>query len=325
MNQRDRLDPASREPLELLLQALPGGFNAIPDVAQRREAVRNMRASVTSDQSPKQNITIDDRSVPGTDGAPDIPIRIYTPAEATGELPGLFYIHGGGMVIGSIDGEDATASMLCEQLGAVVVSTGYRKAPEDPHPAQVNDCYTTLTWMAKNAAELAIDPERIAVYGASAGGNLTLAVTMTARDKGFPQVRFIMPLCPMIDDRNETSSSHEITDVGIWDRAANIEAWDYFLGDRPADRIAAPARATVEELVGLPPTYIDVGEMDLFRDEDIEFARQLVHAGVPTEFHLYPGAYHGSETFAPEADLSRRIWANRLSALRRALNTNDPQ
>jgi acetyl esterase/lipase len=317
MSQHDRIDPESRPPLEQLLQAIPGGFNSIPDVEQRRGAVAGMMSSVTADLPPNENVITEDRVVPGPDGAPDVPVRIYRPAGSTGDLPGIFFIHGGGMVIGSIDGEDLVASRICEQVGAVVVSTGYRKAPEHVYPAQLNDCYAALTWTAKNAAELGIDASRLAVYGGSAGGNLTIAVAMTARDKGFPELTFIMPLCPMIDDRNVTPSSHEITDVGIWDRDGNIEAWKWFLGGAPADQYAAPARA--EDLSGLPPTFIDVGVVDLFRDEDIAFAARLVQAGVPTEFHLYPGAYHGSETFAATAALSQKIWANRISALQTAL------
>jgi acetyl esterase/lipase len=141
---------------------------------------------------------------------------------------------------------------------------------------------------------------------------------MTARDRGGPAISFLMAPYPMIDDRNETASSHEVTEVGIWDRAGNIEAWSWFLGGKPADGYAAPSRAI--DLEGLPPTFIDVGEMDLFRDEDIAFVARLTQAGVPTEFHLYPGAYHASEVFAPEAALSQRIWAARLSALARALH-----
>jgi acetyl esterase/lipase len=121
----------------------------------------------------------------------------------------------------------------------------------------------------------------------------------------------------MIDDRNQTPSSHEITDIGIWDRAGNLEAWDWYLGGKPADGYAAPARA--EDLSGLPPTFIDVGELDLFRDENMTFAARLLQAGVPTELHVYSGACHGSEIFAPEAALSAAIWSHRIKALKRAL------
>lgn len=317
--QRDRLDPASREPLEMLLAALPGGFNAIPDIVERRAVVAGLLAAQMADVPPNDRVVTEDRMIPGLDGAPDIPVRIYTPADATGVLlPGILYIHGGGMILGDIEANELTAAMLCEQVNAVIVSTGYRKAPEDPHPAQVNDCYAALTWMAAQAGELDFDPKRLAVYGGSAGGNLAIATAMMARDTSGPEIALVVAPYPMLDDRNELPSTHEITEVGIWDRAGNIEAWSWFLGGKPADAYAAPARAT--DLSGLPPMFIDVGEMDLFRDEDIAFVARLLQAGVPTEFHVYPGAYHASEVFAPQAELSQRIWQARIAAFRRGLH-----
>jgi acetyl esterase/lipase len=128
---------------------------------------------------------------------------------------------------------------------------------------------------------------------------------------------FVMAPYPMLDDRNETASSREITDIGVWDRPTALQAWSWYLGGQPADEYAAPARA--DDLAGLPPTFIDVGELDMMRDEDAAFALRLTRAGVPTEFHLYPGAYHASEIIAPEAALSRRIVATRLAALHRWL------
>jgi len=162
-----------------------------------------------------------------------------------------------------------------------------------------------------------VDPERIAVYGAGAGGGPTLGTVLMARDRGGPALRFMMPIYPMIDDRNETGSSQEIVDIGIWDRDGNIEAWKWYLGGKEADQYAAPTRA--EDVSGLPPAFIDVGTVDLFRDEDIAFAQRLMQAGVPCELHVYPGSYHAAETFAPESALSHRIWANRIDGLRRAL------
>jgi acetyl esterase/lipase len=294
---------------------MPGGFNSIPDIVERRAALKRLLGAIETPPSP--NVTSEDRQVPGPDGAPDVTVRIYRPVRASGPLPGIYFIHGGGMILGDIEGEEPAASGICERVGAVVVSVGYRLAPENPHPAQAEDCYAGLAWMARNAGELGVDSGRLAVYGGSAGGGLTIATALLARDRGFPAIRFQMPIYPMIDDRNETPSSHEITDIGIWDRAGNIEAWQWYLGDGKPDQYAAPARA--EDLSGLPPAFIDVGTVDLFRDEDIAFAMRLMQAGVPTELHVYPGAYHASENFAAEAALSRRIWECRIDALRRAL------
>jgi acetyl esterase/lipase len=315
MSRRDLIDPPSRIPLDGLLEVMPGGFNAIPDIAVRRATLDQMFAAQAPPANP--NVTTQDRSVAGPEGAPDVMVRIYRPVGASDPLPGIYYIHGGGMVMGTVTGEDATAAMFCEQVGAVVVSVEYRVAPEHPHPAPVEDCYAGLLWTAANAGELGIDPQRLALYGGSAGGGLVLGCALLARDRGGPALRFMMPIYPMIDDRNETPSSHEITDIGIWDRDGNIEAWSWYLGGKPADQYAAPARAA--DLSGLPPAFIDVGAVDLFRDEDIAFAQRLMQAGVPTQLQVNPGSYHGSEIFAPDTELSRRIWASRIDALRRAL------
>jgi acetyl esterase/lipase len=317
MKLRDRIDPASRVPLEELLRFFPGGFNAIADVQARRDALEGALRMMTAELPPNENVLKEDRQIPGPENAPEVGVRIYRPKGVSGMLPAIFYIHGGGMIMGSVEGEDLTATMLCETLGALVVSVEYRLAPEHPHPAPMLDCYAALEWTARNAQELGFDPERLAIYGGSAGGGLTLSTCLLARDREFPRLCLMMPIYPMIDDRHETPSSREIVDLGIWDRDGNIEAWGYYLGGKPADTYAAPARA--QDLSGLPPAFIDVGELDLFRDEDISFAARLMQAGVPTELHVYPGAYHASEAFAPEAELSQRIWARRLEALQRAL------
>ncbi|MEV4709311.1 alpha/beta hydrolase [Actinoplanes sp. NPDC049316] len=315
MSRRDLIDPEVRVPLDQLLEAMPGGFNAIADIVQRRAAVTEMLSAIEVPENP--NVVKEDRTVPGPQGEPDISVRIYKPVNVAAPLPGIFFIHGGGMILGSVEGEDPVATLICDQVGAVVVSVEYRLSPENPHPAPAEDCYAGLRWTAEHAEELGIDPQRLAIYGASAGGGLTIATALMARDRGGPALAFMMPIYPMVDDRNETASSYEITDIGIWDRAGNLEAWAWYLGGKPADQYAAPSRA--EDLSGLPPAFIDVGTVDLFRDEDIAFAQRLMAAGVPTELHVHPGSYHAAETFAADAALAQRIWALRIDALKRAL------
>tara|TARA_B110000196_G_scaffold313751_1_gene320879 strand:- start:68 stop:1057 length:990 start_codon:yes stop_codon:yes gene_type:complete len=317
MTIQNRIDRASRVSLEELLKALPGGFNAIADIKERRNTVDSLLRMMIAELPPIENVVMEDRNIPGPDGSPEVGVRIYKPVDVSGSLPGMFFIHGGGMIMGFIEGENLKAAMLCETIQAVVVSVEYRLAPENPHPAPVQDCYEALVWMSKNATELGFDPDRLAIVGGSAGGGLAIATALMARDQEFPKLCFQMANYPMIDDRNETPSSKEITDVGIWDREANLEAWDWYLGGKPADEYAAPAR--VKNLSDLPPTFIDVGEIDLFRDEDIEFATRLLQAGVTTELHVYPGAYHASEAFAPDAELSKQIWAKRIEALETSL------
>ena len=321
MNIQNRIDPASSLPLEELLNTLPGGFNAIEDIKERRNVINSLIGMMTAELPPIDNIVIEDRNIAAPDALLELVVRIYKPTRISGSHPGILFIHGGGMIMGSIETENHKAAMLCETIQSIVVSVEYRLAPENPYPAQVQDCYAALVWMSKNASELGLDTDRLAIVGGSAGGGLAIATALMARDQEFPKLSFQMANYPMIDDRNETPSSKEITDVGIWDRKANIEAWDWYLGGKNADEYAAPARAI--DLSGLPPTFIDVGELDLFRDEDIEFAKRLLQAGVTTELHVYPGAYHASESFAPEAELSKQIWTKRIEALKRALNTNN--
>jgi Esterase/lipase len=196
-----------------------------------------------------------------------------------------------------------------------------RLAPEHPYPAPLDDCYVGLEWVSENAEELDIDDSRIAIAGQSAGGGLAAGVALRARDRGTPDICFQMLIYPMIDDRNETLSSHQITDIGIWDRDMNLKAWDAYLGEqRGSDDIppyAAPARA--EDLSGLPPSFIDIGTHDAFRDETATYSQRLTASGVPTEYHLWPGGFHAYDTFAPDSQISQNTWETRFDALRQAL------
>jgi acetyl esterase/lipase len=315
--QLERLDPSVRGPLEELLGVYPRGVYAIADLAERRRVDAELAAEATEPVLARQTCATEDLWVPGpVDGEP-VPVRVYRPATLERGRAAVLFIHGGGMYLGDLDYEHATAVRICEELEVLVVSAGYRKAPEHPHPAQVDDCFAALTWLSGSADELGFDVARLAVYGGSAGGNLALAAAMSARDHGAPPPAIVMAAYPMVDYRNTTPSSYEVTEIGVWDRATNVEAWKWFLGGKEPDSYAAPLHA--EDLSGLPPTFIDVGTADLFRDEDIALAQRLLAAGVPTELHVYPGVYHASELYAPDADVSQQMWALRFRALRKAL------
>jgi acetyl esterase/lipase len=317
----DRVDPECRAPLEqLIAQMPPGGLNGVP-VTERRAMVSAMEAQMAAAVPTPANVQTEDLKIPGPEGAPEIAVRVYRPTDAEGPLPGLYYIHGGGMVVGNLESGHADCLRFCSELGAVVVNVDYRLAPENPHPAPGEDCYAGLKWMADNADGLGINTDRVAIYGPSAGGGLAVATALRARDRGGPKVAYVMAIYPMLDSRSTTPSSHEITDLGVWDRAANVEAWESYLGGKEPDAYASPVHA--DDLAGYPPTYIDVGTQDLFRDEDIAFASKLLAAGVPVELHVHPGAYHGSELLAPTAGVSQRQLGRRLEALRAALHPRD--
>ena len=222
------------------------------------------------------------------------------------------------MVLGNLDTDHLTAVMLCEAIGAVVVSIDYRLAPEHPAPAAIEDCYAGLQWMVANAAELGFDPARLGLYGGSAGGGLAIATALVSRDRGGPAIRFVMAPLPPDRRPNETPSSLEIVDIGIWDRAGNVEAWAWYLGGQPADQYAAPARAT--DLAGLPSTFIDVGDRDMFLDEDVDFATRLDAAGVPTELHVYEGALPRLRGVRPDRGTQPADLGQPAAALHRALD-----
>ena len=193
MTARDRLDPETRDGLDLFLAAVPGGFGAIDDIVQRRAVAAEFLQLTTAGLPPNDQVISQERVITGPPDNPELTVRVYTPARATGvRLPGILMIHGGGMVMGSVAAEHIKAETYCESVNAVIVSTDYRKAPEHPYPAGPDDCYAALNWMVDHADELDIDPTRIAVLGGSAGGNLAISTTLRARDLAGPASAALM-------------------------------------------------------------------------------------------------------------------------------------
>lgn len=275
-----------------------------PDYLQAiREGMIQMRQPASVDES----LSLTDEIIVGPDANP-LSLRIYRPKSSNERLPVLLWIHGGGYILGSIDDNDDLCMRFVKEANCVVVSVDYRLAPEHPYPAPIEDCYAALKWIADNAESLNIDANRIGVAGASAGGGLTAALTLLARDRQYPSLCFQMPLYPMIDDRNNTPSTNEIKEGFVWNQKTNEAGWKMYLGELSGtDHIptyAAPARA--EDYRNLPYTYTCVGQLDPFRDETLTYVTKLAQAGVDVEFHLYPGCYHGFEGINPNADISVR-------------------
>ncbi|GAA2334959.1 alpha/beta hydrolase [Streptomyces violaceusniger] len=293
------------------------------------EDIEDLRANpmfAVPDEALTRNGTVHSQnlSVPGPPGAPDISLLVLKPVGSAPGAPVFYYMHGGGMIIG--DHRTGVAGVLdwAVETGAVVVSVNYRLAPEHPDPAPVEDCYAGLLWIHEHAAEIGGDPERIVVAGASAGGGLAAGVALLARDRGGPRLLGQVLMCPMLDDRFLTPSSRELEGEGVWDATSNATGWNALLGKRRGgDQVsiyAAPARAT--DLAGLPSAFVDVGSVETFRDEDIDYAARLLQAGVQCELHVWPGGFHGFDGMAPQAALSQTASATRTAWVRRLLTTS---
>jgi acetyl esterase/lipase len=260
----------------------------------------------------RDELAIHDRTVPGPAGAPDVTVRVYDPP-LEGPRPAVVYIHGGAFIAGDLDIEDMRCVRLARDAGCVVVSVDYRLAPEERFPAALDDCYAALRWTASEAASLDIDAARLGIVGASAGGNLAAAVALLARDRGGPDLAFQMLLYPCLDDRM-TSPSVQVAGTPMIDAASCAMAWSHYL-DPNASTVpayAAPARAI--DLAGLPPAYVMVSELDPLRDECIEYATRLLQSGVPTELHVFAGAFHGFDMMP--TTLSRRAADEQVEWLR---------
>ena len=277
-------------------------------------------ADVLPSYEPVNPVDVRDTAAPGPSDAPDVPVRVYSPGNRTGAVPGLLYIHGGGFVLGDLEMSHAQLLHLVDALGIVIVAVDYRLAPEHPVPAPVEDCYAALTWVAAKADELGIDAARLGIAGDSAGGGLSAGVTLLARDRGGPALCFQFLGIPELDDRLDTPSMRDYTDTPIWHRRNAVVSWTSYLGTEPGgddvSPYAAPARAA--DLSGLPPAFVTTCQFDPLRDEGIEYARRLAHAGVQAELRLYPGTFHGSG-MVETAAISRRMFADEIDALRRGL------
>jgi len=235
-------------------------------------------------------------------GDPAIPVLVTAPIEGQRPRPGVLTIHGGGYIFGSPQMEAFATGRLARELGVVTVSPDYRLAPEHPFPAALDDCMTTLGWMRAHADELGIDQDRIAVMGMSAGGGLAAAVAQRSHDEGIP-LRAQVLVYPTLDDRAVLRDDHAGRGRLVWTPAKNRFGWTSYLGREPrmsdAPEYAAPARRT--DLTGLPPAWVGVGDLDLFYDEDVDYAEKLRASGVPCELVTVPGMYHTADVFAPKA------------------------
>jgi acetyl esterase/lipase len=284
------------------------------DVMSRRPILDALMAQTAALQAMPADVTITDHRVSAADGI-EILVRQYA-RHGVAPGSGVLYLHGGGMISGSVALYDGPVARYVSASGVPMWSVDYRLAPEHPYPTSVEDAYAALQWLASHAAEFGVQPGRIAVMGDSAGGGLAASLAQLARDRRGPALAAQILIYPMLDDRT-TAPDPEIAPFAVWSYDDNSTGWSALLGavaggpDVPA--YAAAARAA--DLHGLPPTYLEVGQLDIFRDESLTYAQRLGRAGIDVEFHLRPGVPHEFETYGYATDVARRATADRARVL----------
>lgn len=309
MNTRDLIDPD----LLPLVDSFPTFELSDENLPALREQTEAMTVMADADAA---GVERKEATVPGLPGEPDVKCLVYRNKSTTGPTPGFVQIHGGGMVLNSARSSDARNVATCAALGVTIVSVDYRLAPEHPYPAALNDCIAALRWTHQNAYKLWIDVARIAVGGDSAGGGLAASVCQSVNGTDF-EIAFQHLVYPMLDDRTTEPGRTIDPNLGnyIWTPDSNRYGWTAYIGAADPEE-AVPARAS--SLAGLPPTWIAVGGLDLFLDENIDYARRLMREGVATELQIYPGAFHGFP-FAAGAAVAERFERDYRQSLVRGL------
>ena len=317
-NLHDRIDPELAE----ALTAVPKPNGRIFDLGNlegTRELIRQMAAQAEPADAANTAVLIEAHEASRSEDAP-VPLRVFRPTNVRGALPAMLWFHGGGQVLGFAAQEDAYLKRIAAEVGCMVISVDYRLAPEARAPAAAQDGLAAWRWLCREAKALGADPTRLGIAGASGGGGIAAATALMIRDEGAPMPLFQSLNYPMIEDRNETPSARQISGLGVWDRENNLAAWKLILGEAAGgpdvSPYAAPARTAAVD--GLPPTCIIVGELDVFRDEDVTYATRLLQNGIATELHVFPGAYHAWDLFAPDAGLTTAFFQTWFGYLRRA-------
>ncbi|MEJ8324073.1 alpha/beta hydrolase [Kosakonia sacchari] len=264
-------------------------------------------------------LVMHEQHIAGASGEPAVRVRVIAPTTCRTNRMGILHLHGGGHLFGSPEQSLSLTRPTAARHDCVVVSVDYRLSPETRFPGSLNDSYAALVWMAENAAQLGIDANNIGLMGDSAGAGVAAALALLARDRGGPTLAFQNLMFPMLDDRTVVETERNpVTGEFIWTRENNAFGWHALLGCEPGSvdvsPYAAPARA--DDLAGLPPTWIGVGTLDLFLDEDMAYAQRLMRAGVEVELNVWPGAYHGFNS-DPQASIAQRARETRQNWLAR--------
>ena len=297
--------------LRLLPESLKVAGIPKDDITARRDTAGPLDSLLAARFYPSPGVTHRDEWI----DAGRVRLRIYTPAPMPSRGV-LYYIHGGGYMLSSIEAYDARCSYWAAETGCTVVSVDYRLAPENPYPAGLDDCIAGLVWTRDHLADF--DARTLGIVGDSAGGGLAAATALRNRDEVHIDLACQVLVYPMLDDRNIAADERFTSRLIPWTLEDNLIGWNAYLAGRAGSPdipgYAAPARATA--LAGLPDTYIDTGSMDIFLDEDVAYARRLIADGVPTEAHIWNGALHGFDYFACGTSLARAAWDARIAFVR---------
>ncbi|WP_374712450.1 alpha/beta hydrolase [Symbiobacterium terraclitae] len=306
--------PLDREAEAFLKQLAEAGGPALNEMAPAEaRRMAEQLASLGGEAEPVASLV--DRTIPGPAGA--IPVRIYTPA-GEGPLPVLLYFHGGGWVIGSPDTVHSTCALLANRAGAVVVSVDYRMAPEHKFPAAAEDCYAATAWVAENARSFGGDPQRIAVSGDSAGGNLAAVVALMAREKGYPQLAYQVLIYPVTDHNFDTPSYRENGTDYFLTTAMMEWFWNHYINGDEDGRDWRASPLQVADASNLPPAFVITAEFDPLRDEGEAYARKLAEAGNTVTLKRYLGQIHGFCTLLGAIPAGRQALEEAAAHLRLA-------
>ncbi len=269
------------------------------------------------------DVSVEDVDVPANGASPAVSLRLYRPKSLAAAAPAMLWAHGGGFIIGSPEQDEPNTLAFVRELGITIAAVRYRLAPEHPAPAAVEDAYAALRWLHQNAARLNVDPNRIAIGGASAGGGVMATLALVAHDRREVRPAFQLLVYPMLDDRTATRTDLDLRNVRVWTQGSNAYAWSAYLGHAPgapsASEYAAAARR--KDLTGLPPAWIGVGTLDLFHDEDLAYAKRLNDSGVRCELHVITGAFHGFDVMFSKSKIAKAFWQEQARALKAALFT----
>lgn len=275
-----------------------------------RAALAERSADQAADPDPATRC--EELTIPGQDGHPDVRALVYRQVDHAAGAPVILSLHGGGYLIGDAETSDRASRQWARETGCIVVSIDYRLAPEHPYPAAIDDAWTALMWVAAQGEAQGWDGDRILLKGDSAGGGLAAGLALLARDRGGPKLAGQILIYPMLDDRTRADREGTL----VWPCSSNQFAWACYLGDQASGEVApyaAPARA--QDLRGLPPTFIGTGSLDLFYREDLAYARRLTESGVSVATYVAPGAFHGFDSIAPDAGISRRFTCAAMAAV----------